>query len=92
MKRIELENKVVYKDTLDDEQIFIEQIILGLRMIKGINEEPILLNQPNEKKEKFIKTKEELIKIGLIEENRGIIRLTDRGLDLANQVFVKFME
>jgi len=95
-KYIELVNKnespIVYKEELDEEQIFIEQIILGLRMLKGINERDILLNQPNEKIEKFIKIKEELIKIGLIGENHGIIKLTDRGLDLANQVFVRFME
>lgn len=86
------ETTVVEKDELDEEQIFIEQIILGLRLLKGINEKEILLNQPEDRINKFIKTKEELIKIGLIEENCGIITLTDKGLDLANQVFVKFME
>ena len=69
-----------------------EEIILGLRMLKGINATEILKNQPQERIDKFIKSKENLLKNGLIEEKHDIIRLTDKGLDLANQVFVKFME
>lgn len=95
-KYIELINKnespLVYKEELDEEQIFIEKIILGLRMLKGINEKEILENQSEDRIKNFIKNKEHLLKIGLIEEKRDIIRLTDRGLDLANQVFIKFME
>ncbi|MBE5813061.1 MAG: oxygen-independent coproporphyrinogen III oxidase [Clostridiales bacterium] len=95
-KYIEIINKnelpVVYEEELNEEDIFMEEIILGLRMLKGINATEILKNQPRERIENFLKNKENLLKNGLIEENRDIIKLTDRGLDLANQVFVKFME
>jgi len=86
------ETPVVYKEELNEEDIFVEKIILGLRLLTGINEKEILAEQFEEKIEKFIKSKKELIKIGLIEQNGDIIKLTDRGLDLANQVFIKFME
>lgn len=95
-KYIDIINKdelpVVYEEILNEEEIFVEEIILGLRMLKGINTTEILKNQLQERIDKFIKNKENLLKSGLIEEERDIIRLTDRGLDLANQVFVKFME
>ena len=95
-KYIELINKnespIVYKEILKEEDIFSEEIILGLRMLKGINEKEILENQPEERKDKFLKNKEYLLKNELIEEKHDIIRLTDKGLDLANQVFIKFME
>jgi hypothetical protein len=61
-------------------------------MLRGIKNKEILANQPQERIDNFLKNKESLLKNGLIEENCDIIRLTDRGLDLANQVFVKFME
>lgn len=83
---------IVYEEILNEEDIFVEEIILGLRMLKGIKNKEILANQPQERIDNFLKNKESLLKNGLIEENCDIIRLTDRGLDLANQVFVKFME
>jgi coproporphyrinogen III oxidase-like Fe-S oxidoreductase len=61
-------------------------------MLKGIDALEILKNQPQQRVDNFLKNKENLLKNGLIEEKYDIIRLTDRGLDLANQVFVKFME
>ena len=95
-KYIELVEKdivpVVSKEELNEEDVFVEEIILGLRMLKGINIEKILTKHSQERIDKFIKNKEYLLKIGLLEENDDIIRLTDRGLDLANQVFIKFME
>lgn len=95
-KYIEIINKnefpVMYEETLSEEDIFVEEIILGLRMLKGINAIEILKNQPQERIDNFLRNKEKLLKNGLIEEKRDIIKLTDRGLDLANQVFVKFME
>jgi len=95
-KYIELINKnelpIISEEELSEEDIFTEKIILGLRMLKGINSAEILNNQSQERVNNFIKNKEYLLKNGLIEENCGIITLTDKGLDLANQVFVKFME
>ena len=38
------ESVIVDKEELDEEQIFIEQIILGLRMMKGIEEKKVLLD------------------------------------------------
>lgn len=83
---------ITFKEVLDEEQVFIEKIILGLRLSKGINEKEILKSQTQDKINRFVKNKKELLKIGLIEEKNDSLVLTKKGLDLANQVFIKFME
>lgn len=72
------------KEVLSQEVINSERIILGLRMLKGISEEYFIYDRWRESEHK-------LIKLGLLEENNGVVRLTDKGLDLANQVFVEFI-
>ena len=94
-KYIELitENKDVVKDRekLNEEDIFQEKIILGLRLLKGISQREILKEQTENIINNFIENKKYLLKNELIEEIGDIIKLTDKGLDLANQVFVRFM-
>lgn len=95
-KYIELVNNnkstVVYEEKLDDRDIVIEKIILGLRMLKGIDYKKILKTEDEHIVNKFLKNKEFLLKMDLIEEKGDIINLTNKGLDLANQVFIKFMD
>lgn len=67
-----------------------EYIMLGLRKIDGIN-----INEVNKKFEidvlnKFSNELEKLVKFGLIEVNDSI-KLTDKGLDLANVVWQEFV-
>ena len=66
-------------------------MILGLRMTEGINvkdfknkfeENPIYI---------FNKELNELVNAKLISIDGDIIKLTNRGLDLANQVWIKFI-
>ncbi|HHV97941.1 MAG TPA: oxygen-independent coproporphyrinogen III oxidase [Clostridiaceae bacterium] len=68
-----------------------EYMILGLRLTKGIR-----IDEFNQKFEKDLfdlygKKIENLIKRGLISIQNGYLKLTDIGLDLANQVFVEFI-
>lgn len=72
------------KEELAKEDIDSEKVILGLRMLKGIDEEFICYD-------KWQKSVEKLISAGLIIKEEGKIKLTDKGLDLANQVFVEFI-
>lgn len=69
-----------------------EYMFLGLRMIQGINKSDF--------KERFKEDIEiiygneisSLIKKGLIMENEKNIRLTPKGIDFSNQVFVEFLK
>lgn len=95
-KYIELINNnksaTVYEEKLNEEAIFVEKIILGLRLLEGINYKQLLQGEDERRTSKFLTNKEFLLKMNLIEENGDIIRLTSKGLDLANQVFIKFMD
>ena len=71
-------------EELSKEVIDSEKIILGLRMLKGIDENLFF-------KSEWKKALTELINKGLLERKNKKISLTDKGLDLANQVFVEFI-
>ena len=73
------ENEILSKDIIES-----EKIILGLRMLKGINEDLF-------SKDEWKKSLQKLIDKGLLKKEEKNISLTDRGLDLANQVFVEFI-
>lgn len=73
------------REVLSEEVINSEKIILGLRMLKGISKEYLVYDR-------WRASAKKLINLGLLEEKGEILRLTDRGLDLANQVFVEFIE
>lgn len=78
------EKNIEETEVLSQDVINSERIILGLRMLEGISREYIV-------SEKWNNSVNKLIKYGLLEENEKRIKLTDRGLDLANQVFVEFI-
>jgi len=72
------------EEILTEDVIKSERVILGLRMLKGVSEECFC-------KEEWRNALEELINKGLLINIGGMIKLTDKGLDLANQVFVEFI-
>ena len=72
------------KEILTKDVIKSEEIILGLRLLKGVKEELFCTKE-------WKRSLEELIKKGLLINKDGIVRLTDKGLDLSNQVFVEFI-
>ena len=93
MKKIQNNKKAIYKihekQTIEDKQK--EYMLLGLRKIKGVSikkfkekfiENPIFL---------FRKELESLIKEKLLEIDGDKIRLTNKGLDFANQVWEQFI-
>ncbi len=75
-KYIATSNPVVSKTTLTNEDLKEEKYMLGLRMLKGI---------PIDRNPKIPK----LIEEGLLETADGNIRLTEKGLDIANYVIVE---
>lgn len=80
----DFEGSIGEKEILTKEDIESEEVILGLRMLNGIDEEVIC-------REKWSRSVEKLVNAGLIINENGKVKLTDKGLDLANQVFVEFI-
>lgn len=78
------EKNIEETEILSQDVINSERIILGLRMLEGISKDYIV-------SEKWEKSVSKLVKYGLLEETEEKIKLTDKGLDLANQVFVEFI-
>jgi len=92
MERIEQEGKaVVGEEESNIQQAAGEFMFLGLRMARGISLAEFSC--------RFRKTPEEFypqikdwVEVGLMEENRGRLRLTRRGILVSNSVFVHFVE
>lgn len=81
------DKSVVNKNRYKEEYLF-----LGLRKIKGINKKDYntIFKIPIEVD--YRKNLDKLLSRGLIEETNENIKLTKKGLDLANQVFISFIE
>lgn len=79
------------KEFIGKDMEMAEYLILGLRLIEGINcknfENKFNINI----KEVYEKTINKFIKEGLLEENNGNIRLTQKGLDICNIVFMEIL-
>lgn len=73
----------------DDEMS--EFMFLGLRMINGICKERFNQRFGVDIYKVYSREIEELKELGLISEKDGFIKLTKKGIDLSNQVFVKFL-
>ena len=77
-------NNFIEEEVLTKEVIESERVILGLRLLKGIDEELII-------KKEWKESVDKLIEGGLLIRENKKLKLTDKGLDLANQVFVEFV-
>lgn len=77
--------------TIDLQERMSEYMFLGFRLIKGINNSEFKNIFKQDMFDKYYAEFEELLKSKLIEADENNVRLTGLGLDLANQVFVKFV-
>ncbi len=68
-----------------------EFMFLGLRMTEGVEKERFQKRFGKPITEVFPKAIEKTKKEGLLEEKEGFLRLTKRGIDLSNQVFLEFL-
>lgn len=84
------QNMIIHENqTLEEKQK--EMMLLGLRKIQGVNAKEF---EKNFQKNPFVIYKEELTKLiteGLLEIKDDYIKLTNKGLDLANLVWEKFV-
>jgi oxygen-independent coproporphyrinogen-3 oxidase len=68
-----------------------EFCFLGLRLIEGLNKEAFKKRFGKDIHQIYGSTIEKLLASGLLEEDDIHLKLTSRGLDLANEVFVEFL-
>ena len=78
-------------DTLTEEDCMSETMFLGLRRMAGVSEEAFQTTFGKSIDSVFPGVLEKHVKDGLLVREDGRIRLTDRGIDLSNQVFVDFL-
>ena len=86
-----IEKNIILNEEQDKTEQMKEYMLLGLRKIEGVNIEAFK-NKFNENSIEIFKCEiDKLINENLIENVDGYIRLTSKGLDLANQVWMEFI-
>ena len=86
-----IEKNIILNEEQDKTEQMKEYMLLGLRKIEGVNIEAFK-NKFNENSTEIFKCEiDKLINENLIENVDGYIRLTSKGLDLANQVWMEFI-
>ncbi|MEW9667339.1 radical SAM family heme chaperone HemW [Ammoniphilus sp. 3BR4] len=68
-----------------------EFMIMGLRLMQGVSEDDFLQRYGCPLEEVFGKEMEELTNLGLLEQEGHRIRLSERGIPLGNEVFLRFL-
>jgi oxygen-independent coproporphyrinogen-3 oxidase len=66
-------------------------MFLGLRKIEGVSEAAYARAFGEEPRARFGAEIARLVRAGLLEECGGMLRLTPRGLDISDSVFVSFI-
>jgi len=78
-------------DYIDRKEQQGEFCFLGLRLIEGLDKKSFKKYFGNDIHQIYGSKIRKLLLLGLLEENAGYLRLTTKGLDLANEVFVEFL-
>lgn len=78
--------------TLDMEDRISERVILGLRMNRGVDLEVLSLELNVDLEMKYAEKIEKLLAWKLVEHCGTVLKLTKRGMDLANSVFIEFID
>jgi coproporphyrinogen III oxidase-like Fe-S oxidoreductase len=90
LQSIEQNNyKPIFAETLSQNQIYTEKVMLGLRRTKGVCWEEISSNLDNEQKRKIRLTIDMLQQKNLITENNGHLQLSPAGLVVENEIITQ---
>jgi len=76
---------------ISNEEALSESMILGLRLTEGIDLDELSSVYRTDVRKKYGKKLADLAERELVELNGSVVRLTKRGMDFANQVFVEFI-
>lgn len=78
-------------EVVSKEEQYAEFMFLGLRLTKGVGKDRFLKRFGRRIEDIFGRAIEKTKAEGLLEETDGFLRLTERGIDLSNQVFLEFL-
>ncbi len=81
----------VEKVTLDEKDRMAEFMFLGLRLIEGVNSKEFYHIFNTDIQSIFGNQINKFIKMGLMEQQNEQYKLTPRGLDISNQIFMEFI-
>ncbi|MGB9905445.1 MAG: coproporphyrinogen III oxidase, partial [Desulfotomaculales bacterium] len=82
---------VAEKEELDRETLMKETVFLGLRLTKGVDLACFARRFGRNLEEVFSGPLKKLVRLGLVECEDGFLRLTAKGLPVANVVFAEFV-
>jgi oxygen-independent coproporphyrinogen-3 oxidase len=86
----EMKTAIVEKEEIDVQKAAGEFMFLGLRMTEGVSIKKFRTRFDKAPAEMYSRVRD-WIAGDLLEERRGYLRLTPKGLMLANSIFVEFM-
>lgn len=84
-------NALCEKEFIDIDDEMSEFMFMGLRMIKGIEKKRFFKRFKKDIYDIYKSEIDNLIKKGLIIDDGEFIKLTDKGIDISNQVFADFL-
>lgn len=89
-----VQNKVVrqMEETLDKQSEIEEYMILGLRMMKGVSKSEFFKRFGETMDMKYGEVLAQLKSLELITEEDDFVCLTEKGIDVSNEIFTMFME
>lgn len=82
---------VAAEEYLSRQTMMAETVFLALRVLEGLNLEEFAARFGERAEDVYGKQIKHLSRLGLVEINSGYLRLTTRGLPLANAVFAEFV-
>lgn len=83
------EHKEAFVESITQQQVYAEKIMLGLRRIKGVNWEDASADLTKEQKNELLSRIKLLKKENLITENNGCLQLTPQGLVVENEIITR---
>ena len=82
---------IIEKRQISKHEKMSDFIILGLRLIEGVNDKEFYTRFHQSVEETFPGKVDKYIKMGLMEKKEGYFYLTARGIDVSNQIFIDFL-
>ena len=79
------------RDTINKEEALSESMILGLRLNEGVNLDYLSSTYQLDVGDKYREKLKMLYGKNLVDLDGAMVRLTEKGMDFANQVFVEFI-
>lgn len=80
------------EEELEPEDEMVEFMILGLRMMNGVQIEEFRRRFGQNIDSVYGEMIQKLEKLQMLEENNGWLRLTEKGIDVSNEVFTNFLK